>query len=101
MDEFIFLSETQNGIKGLIASYKDGQVAEMEGLNSFYEKSLSNKFNTLWISKTDDLRTTSNSSNIFKDIDTEKFPLLGFQSKVDENFVILNFRLQKFTENER
>ncbi len=101
LDEFIFLSETQNGIKGLIASYKDGQVAEMEGLNSFYEKSLSNKFNTLWISKTDDLRTTSNSSNIFKDIDTEKFPLLGFQSKVDENFVILNFRLQKFTENER
>ena len=101
LDEFIFLSETQNGIKGLIASYKDGQVAEMEGLNSFYEKSLSNKFNTLWVSKTDDLRTTSNSSNIFKDIDTEKFPLLGFQSKVDENFVILNFRLQKFTENER
>ena len=40
LDEFIFLSETQNGIKGLIASYKDGQVAEMEGLNSFYEKSL-------------------------------------------------------------
>ncbi|MAR42711.1 MAG: hypothetical protein CMC48_01245 [Flavobacteriaceae bacterium] len=101
LDEFIFLSETQNGIKNLIASYKDGQVAEKTGLNSFYEKSLSNRFNTLWISKTDNLITTSESSNILKDIDTKKFPLLGFQTKVDENFVIINFRLQKFNESER
>ena len=101
LDEFIFLSETQNGIKNLIASYKDGQVAEKAGLNSFYEKSLSNRFNTLWISKTDNLITTPKSSNILKDIDTKKFPLLGFQTKVDENFVIINFRLQKFNKSEK
>ena len=101
LDEFIFLSETQNGIKNLIASYKDGQVAEKAGLNSFYEKSLSNRFNTLWISKTNNLITTSKSSNILKDIDTKKFPLLGFQTKVDGNFVIINFRLQKFNKSER
>ena len=59
LDEFVFLSETQNGIKNLIASYKDGQVAEKTALNSFYEKSLSNRFNTLWISKTKNLLTTS------------------------------------------
>ena len=95
------MSETQNGIKSLIASYKDGQVAEKTGLNSFYEKSLSNRFNTLWISKTDNLITTPKSSNILKDIDTKKFPLLGFQTKVDENFVIINFRLQKFNKSEK
>jgi hypothetical protein len=101
LDEFIFLSETQNGIKSLIASYKDGQVAEEAGLNSFYENSLSNKFNTLWVSKTDNLNTTSKSLNFLKNINTKKFPLLGFQTKVDGNFVIINFRLQKLNESKK
>ena len=55
LDEFVFLSETKNGIKNLIASYKDGQIAEKTSLNSFYKKSLSNRFNTLWVSKTKNL----------------------------------------------
>ena len=101
IDEFIFLSETQNGIKNLIASYKDGQVAQKTGLNSFYEKSLSTKFNTLWISKTENLLSTSKNSNVLKGVDTKKFPLLGFQTKVDGNFVIINIRLQEFDKNEK
>ena len=100
LDEFIFFSETQNGIKSLIASYKDGQVVEKTSLNSFYEKSLSNRFNTLWISKTKNLLVTSQNSNFLKDIDTKKFPLIGFQTKVDGDFVIFNIRLQKFSMNE-
>ncbi len=100
LDEFIFLSETKNGIKDLIASHKDGLVAEKTALNSFYEKSLSNRFNTLWISKTKSLITNSKNSNILRNINTKKFPLLGFQTKVDENFVIINIRLQKFSENQ-
>ena len=101
IDEFAFLSETKNGIKSLIASYKDEQVAEKSGVNSFYKKSLSNRFNTLWISKTENLIPTSKNSNFFKDVDKKKFPLLGFQTKVDGNFVIINIRLQKFNENEK
>ena len=101
LDEFIFLSETQNGIKGLIASYKDGQVAKKTGINSFYEKSLSNRFNTLWISKTENLFPSSKNSNFLKNVDTKKFPLLGFQTKVDGDFVIINIRLQKNIENEK
>ena len=100
LDEFIFFSETQNGIKSLIASYKDGQVVEKTSLNSFYEKSLSNRFNTLWISKTKNLLVTPQNSNFLKDINTKKFPLIGFQTKVDGDFVIFNIRLQKFSTNE-
>ncbi len=101
IDEFVFLSETKNGIKHLIASYKDGQVVENTSLNSFYEKSLSNKFNTLWISKIKKLDQTSNSWGFLKDVDTKKFPLLGFQAKVDDDFVIINIRFQKYNENHR
>ena len=100
LDEFIFFSETQNGIKSLIASYKDGQVVEKTSLNSFYEESLSNRFNTLWISKTKNLLVTPQNSNFLKDINTKKFPLIGFQTKVDGDFVIFNIRLQKFSTNE-
>ena len=100
LDEFIFFSETQSGIKSLIASYKDGQVVEKTSLNSFYEKSLSNRFNTLWISKIKNLLVTTQNSNFLKDIDTKKFPLIGFQTKVDGDFVIFNIRLQKFSMNE-
>ena len=101
LDEFVFLSETKNGIKNLIASYKDGQIAEKTSLNSFYKKSLSNRFNTLWVSKTKNLGPTSNSWGFLKDIDAKKFPLLGFQTKVDEDFVIINIRIQKFNENDK
>ncbi len=100
VDEFVFLSETKNGIKNLIASYTDEQVVENTSLNSFYKKSLSNKFNTLWISKTKKLVEAPKSWSFFKDFDTKKFPLLGFQTKVDENFVIINIRFQKYNENE-
>ncbi|MFL2604527.1 MAG: hypothetical protein ACJ0PP_06295 [Flavobacteriaceae bacterium] len=101
IDEFVFLSETQNGIKSLIASYKDGQVTQNTGINSFYEKSLSDRFNTLWISKTENLLPTSKNSNFFKNVDTKKFPVLAFQTKVDGNYVIINIRLQKLNENEK
>ena len=100
LDEFIFLSETQNGIRDLIASYKDGLVAEKTSLNSFYEKSLSNRFSTLWISKIKNLPTSSKDSNILKDLNTKKFPLLGFQTKVDDNFMIINIRFQKNNESQ-
>ena len=100
MEEFVFLSETQNGIKDLIASHKDGLVAKKTALNSFYEKSLSNRFNTLWISKIKNLLTDSKYSNIFKDVNTKKFPLLGFQTKVDDNYMIINIRIQKYTESQ-
>jgi len=100
LDQFIFLSETKNGIKGLIASYKDGQVAEKTSVNSFYEKSLSNKFNTLWISKTENLIKSSKNLNFLKAVDARKFPLLGFQTKVDGDFVIINIRVQKLNKNE-
>ena len=36
-----------------------------------------------------------------KDIDTKKFPLLGFQTKVDGDFVLINIRIQKFNETDK
>ena len=85
----------------MIASYKDGQIVEKTNVNSFYEKSLSNRFNILWISKTENLFTDSKKSNFYKKFDNKKYPLLGFESKVDGDFFIVNIRFKKFNDDNR
>ena len=99
LDDFLFFSETEAGLKTIIAAYKDEKTL---GKNSrfqlFYEDALSDKSNLLWVVSTSKIKGRFPTNALWKNINTQKLPFLALQGIVEDNFLHLHFRFHKNEE---
>ena len=96
LDDFLFFSPTEAGLKTLIAAYKDEKtLGKNIQFQSFYEDALSDKSNLQWVVSTSKIKGRFPSNALWKNIDTQKLPFLALQGIVEDSFLHLHFRFYK------
>lgn len=96
IDDFLFFSETESSLKTLIAAYKDEKTLMKDPtFQQFYEDILSEQFSLFWVTQTDKIYSQYPDINLWKNMDRDKYPYLGLQGLVEDNFLHLHFRFHQ------
>ena len=101
LDDFIFFSPTETGLKTIIAGYKDDKtLGKNRRFQLFYEDELGEKSNLLWVVNSSKIKEKFTSNALWKNLNTQELPFLALQGVIEDSFLHLHFRFHKNKEEE-
>ncbi len=94
IDGFIILTHTEEVLKTIINSYKDGNTLKERLVYTSFKENLTTQNSFFWVAQTKELmQFLKDEKNPWSKINTIKYPFIGFQGTIENNFVHLHFRV--------
>ena len=99
IDNFIVFAPSEESIKTIISSYKDGSTLGKNLIYNTFKEDLVSSNSIYWIAQTKKLidlwKNKEEKRNPWSKLDSEKYPFIAFQGAVENNFMHLHFRIHK------
>lgn len=99
IDGFFIFTSSEDAIKTVISSYKDGSTLASSIIYNAFKEELASKSSIYWIAQSklliESWKNKEENKNPFSKIDTERYPLVGFQGVFENGFMHLHLRIHK------
>jgi hypothetical protein len=97
IENFIVFAASEEAIKTVISSYKDGSTLSKNLVYNSFKENLASKSSIFWIAQTKALIDLWKNKNKkpWSQLDTESYPYLAFQGAVENDFMHLHLRIHK------
>lgn len=99
IENFIVFAASEEAIKTVISSYKDGSTLSKNLVYNSFKENLASKSSIFWIAQTKALidlwKNKKENKNPWSQLDTESYPFLAFQGAVENDFMHLHFRIHQ------
>jgi len=99
IENFIVFAASEEAIKTVISSYKDGSTLSKNLVYNSFKENLASKSSIFWIAQTKALidlwKNKKENKNPWSQLDTESYPYLAFQGAVENDFMHLHLRIHK------
>ena len=99
IENFIVFAASEEAIKTVISSYKDGSTLSKNLVYNSFKENLASKSSIFWIAQTKALidlwKNKKENKNPWSQLDTESYPYIAFQGAVENDFMHLHLRIHK------
>jgi len=99
IENFFVFAASEEAIKTIISSYKDGSTLSKNLVYNSFKENLASKSSIYWIAQTKALidlwKNKEDNKKPWSKLDTESYPFVAFQGAVENNFMHLHFRIHK------